>query len=248
MKIEPYKRAADVLYKLITIYYDDKQTAHYPRFKIKERTDGYFHTLEDAERRISKLVEDDKYYTACDCSYEYYGFIIMEIPFDWQLSGDCSSQRTRTYLEDGTFFNETKVSTIGYPNYQGDFEPFKGRATEECRFKVGDLVEVLGCNKVSLEVIYSLPPTPAQYNERYKQDFEEISKRHPDRSEEERTIYAEHNWDYSDDSYITLDGDEGYMPNHSHPAVVDLFPVRRKVSKRLREMLTRGLEKVQRGE
>lgn len=67
-------------------------------------------------------------------------------------------------------------------------------------------------------------------------------------SEEERRIYAEHNWDYSDDSYVTLDGDEGYMPNHSHPAVVALFPVRLKVSKRLRELLTRGLERVQRGE
>ena len=51
--------------------------------------------------------------------------------------------------------------------------------------------------------------------------------------------------DHTDDSYITLDGDEGYMPNHSHPTVVSLFPVRRKVSKKLREMLTRGLEKAQ---
>ena len=48
--------------------------------------------------------------------------------------------------------------------------------------------------------------------------------------------------DITDDSYTILDGDEGYMENHSHPYITQLFPVRRKVSYLLRKKLERGLE------
>jgi hypothetical protein len=51
--------------------------------------------------------------------------------------------------------------------------------------------------------------------------------------------------DYSDDSYVTLDGDEGYMENHLHWYATELFPVRRRVSDKLREKLERGYAKVQ---
>lgn len=60
MKTEPYKRAADVLYKLTAIYYENKRYAHYPRFKVWQQTLSYFHTLEDAEKRIRELVEDNR--------------------------------------------------------------------------------------------------------------------------------------------------------------------------------------------
>lgn len=245
MKIEHYKRATDVLYKLTAIYYENKRYRRYPRFKVRRQTLSYFHTLKDAENRISELVEDNRNASASGgYIWDYYGFVIKEIPFNADLWWQDDSQRTRTYLEDGTFLAETKVSSIESPNYVRGCEPFKGRTAEECCFKVGDLVEVLSGDTVSLEIVDSLPPSPERIEQIYhrtREDFQNMGI---------EITYDEMCWrlDHTDDSYITLDGDEGYMPNHSHPAVVALFPVRQKVSKRLREMLTRGLEKVQREE
>ena len=245
MKTEPYKRATDVLYKLTAIYYKNKRYGRYPRFKVRQQTLSYFHTLEDAENRIRKLVEDNrKATTSGGYIWDYYGFEVKEIPFNTVLWWRDDSQHTRTYLEDGTFFAETKVSSIESSNDIRGCEPFKGRAKEECRFKVGDLVEVLSGDTVSLEIVDSLPPSPERVERIYhrtREDFQNMGV---------EIIDDEMCWrlDHTDDSYVTLDGDEGYMPNHSHPPVVALFPVRRKVPKRLREMLRRGLKKAQNGE
>lgn len=227
-----YERATDVLYKLVTIRYANKPYARYPCFKVERTCVGYFHTLEEAEKRITELVaEDNKSASTCGYNREYYGFMVMEIPFDWELiSSKYYSQRTRTYLEDGSFLCETKVSNIGYKTNSGDLEPFKGRAEEECPFKVGDLVEVFHGEDVTLEIVCSLPASPAKVEQMYN-----------------NVLAQRRCWvlDYSDDCYVTLDGDEGYMENHSHPATIQLFPARRKVSAKLRERLVRGLEKVQ---
>ena len=245
MKIEPYKRAADVLYKLTVIYYENKRHGRYPRFKVRQQTLNYFHTLKDAEIRIRELVENNRKSTASGgYIWDYYGFIIKEIPFNVNLWWQDDSQRTRTYLEDGTFLSETKVSSIESPNSIRGCEPFKGRTKEECRFKVSDLVEVMSGDTVSLEIVYSLPLSPERVEQIYHRTREDFQNMGIEITDDEMCWRLDH----TDDSYVTLDGDEGYMPNHSHPAVVDLFPVRRKVSKRLREMLTRGLEKAQRGE
>lgn len=232
MELKPYKRATDVLYKLVTIRYANKAYARYPRFKVERYGVGYFHTLEDAEKRIAELVAKDKKHTVtCGYSCEYYGFMIMEIPFDWELINcDYYAQRTRTYLEDGSFLCETKVSNLGYEKTSGELEPFKGRAEEECPFKVGDLVEVFHGEDVTLEIVCSLPASPAKVEQMYN-----------------NVLAQRRCWsiDYSDDCYVTLNGDEGYMENHSHPFTIQLFPARRKVSAKLRERLVRGLEKVQ---
>ena len=92
MRREPYTRATDVLYKLTTIYYQGKSEARYPRFEVRREVTGYFHSLEDAERRIRKYVTDEKKAKSSgkyrsDYDY-YYGFVIDEIPFDWHLTGD----------------------------------------------------------------------------------------------------------------------------------------------------------------
>lgn len=236
MEIKPYKRATDVLYRLDTIRYTNKAYARYPHFKVERSCVGYFHTLEDAEKRISKLVAKDKKLSSTSRQYcrAYFGFMVMEIPFDWELvNSDYSAQRTRTYLEDGSFLCETKVSNIGYEKMSGELEPFKGRAEEECPFKVGDLVEVYHGEDVTLEIVYSLPASPS--------DVEQMNT---------NVLARRRCWsiDYSDDSYVTLDGDEGYMPNHSYTSAIQLFPVRCKVSDKLRDKLIRGLEKVQKGE
>ena len=228
-----YKRSADVLYKLTAIYYENKRYARYPRFKVRQQTLSYFHSLKDAEKRIIGLVEKDRAEVAAgECSSEYYGFEVSEIPFDWELVG--YSQCTRTYLGDGTFFSETKVSSLWHP----EMEPFMGRADNECHFKIGDLCEVWRGDEVSLEIVCNLPPTPEQAQARHNYKRDSLLRKGFEIEDNE--LFS--GWDDSDDSYVTLDGDEGYMPCHSHPSVIDLFPVRRKVPAKLREKLERGLE------
>lgn len=241
MRREPYTRATDVLYRLTTIYYSCKAEARYPRFEVRREVSGYFHTLKDAERRIGKYVKDEaQAKSSGGCCKDYYGFVIDEIPFDWNLTGD--AQHTRVYLEDGTFLHETKVSALYNKDCSGSLEPFDGRAKEECRFDVGDLVEVLSGDTVSLEIVYSEPPTPAQAKEICRRAREEFQKYGNDITDDEPNEVIDYAPDMTDDSYITLDGDEGYMPNHSHPYVTQLFPVRRKVPYLLRKQLEQGLE------
>lgn len=244
MRRQPYTRATDVLYKLTTIYYQGKSAARYPRFEVRREVTGYFHSLEDAERRIRKYVTDEekaessgKYRS--DYDY-YYGFVIDEIPFDWHLTGD--AQHARIYLEDGTFLHETKVSALYNKDCGGALEPFDGRPKEECRFEVGDLVEVLSGDMVSLEIVYSQPPSPARAAEIRRRVCEEFQKNCVGITDDELNEEMDYALDITDDSYTTLDGDEGYMSNHSHSYITQLFPARRKVPYLLRKKLERGLE------
>ena len=50
--------------------------------------------------------------------------------------------------------------------------------------------------------------------------------------------------DYSDDSYVTLDGDEGYMECHSHPEIVRCFPANTlKMNEDFKKKLLNGYQK-----
>ena len=242
MRREPYTRATDVLYKLTTIYYQDKTQARYPRFEVRHEVTGYFHSLEDAEKRIRKYVTDKekaKFSGKYRSDYDYYyGFVVDEIPFDLHLTGD--AQYTRIYLDDGTFLHETKVSSLY--DLGGALEPFDGRPKEECRFEVGDLVEVLSGDTVSLEIVYSQPPTPKRAAEIRRRVREEFQKSCVGITDDELNEEMDYALDITDDSYTTLEGDEGYMEDHSHPYITQLFPVRRKVPYLLRKKLERYLE------
>ena len=107
-------------------------------------------------------------------------------------------------------------------------EPFMGREESECRFRVGDLVEVLRGDMVTLEVVHALPPSPARVEEIQHKTANAYAQELP-----EAHLQRLCGLDYSDDSYVTLDGSESYMANHSHPLTTQLFPVRLKVPQRI---------------
>lgn len=231
--------ATDVLYQLEAICYQNKAYARYPRFKIDRHIRGYFHSWEEAEKRIQELVNEDKQNVAeYDFSYEYYGFEVREVPFDCNLESQYDAQCIRTYADDGEFLHETLASNISINDNLGTFV---GRLNELCRFNVGDLVEVCVGDRVSLQIVYAQPPTP--------NDLIKICQKSRDYilSKDDLQLCAEGLFDYFDDSYTTLYGDKGFA-DHYHPSVTEIFPVRRKVSVALREKLQRGLEKAQRGE
>ena len=81
-----------------------------------------------------------------------------------------------------------------------------GRDERELQFRPGDLVEVFRGDKVSLEIVCSLPIDRDDVVERILSS----NIRPP--------------FDFTDDGYTTLDGDDGYMEYHSHPQIVQCFP------------------------
>ena len=149
-------------------------------------------------------------------SEDRYCFFIREVP----VGVHCYwSQRARAYTRDGKLFAESAASKVADKN--GNHEPFYGRDEDELQFRLGDLVEVFRGDTVTLEIVCSLPP---------------------DRDAVKRRIIG---LDYSDDSYVTLDGDEGYMECHSHPEIVKCFPANTlKMNEEHKKKLLNGYRRV----
>ena len=151
-------------------------------------------------------------------SEDRYCFFIREVPVGVHCYHSWS-QRARTYTRDGKLFAESTASEIADKN--GNHEPFYGRDEDELQFRLGDLVEVCRGDTVTLEIVCSLPL---------------------DRDAVKRRIIG---LDYSDDCYVTLDGDEGYMECHSHPEIVQCFPANTlKMNEEHKKKLLNGYRRV----
>ena len=206
----------DVIYRLDGYVISDLEEASYPEFDVYHQEEFLFHTLEEAEAKIAELVAEN--------SEDRYCFFIREVP----VGVDCYyslSQRTRSYTRDGKLFAESAASGIADKN--DDYEPFYGRDEDELQFRLGDLVEVFCGDSVSLEIVCSLPP---------------------DRDAVKRILANTQKFgirlDYSDDSYVTLNGDEGYIECHSHPEIVRCFPANTlKMNEDFKKKLLNGYQK-----
>lgn len=151
-------------------------------------------------------------------SEDRYCFFIREVPVGVHCYHSWS-QRARAYTRDGKLFAESAASKVADKN--GNDEPFYGRDEDELQFRLGDLVEVFRGDTVTLEIVCSLPP---------------------DRDAVKRRIIG---LDYSDDCYVTLDGDEGYMECHSHPEIVKCFPANTlKMNEEHKKKLLNGYRRV----
>ena len=211
----PYE---DVIYRLDGYVISDLEEASYPEFDVYHQEEFLFHTLEEAEAKIAEL--------AAENSEDRYCFFIREVPvgvhcyYSW-------SQRIRSYTRDGKLFAESAASSIADKN--DDYEPFFGRDEDELQFRPGDLVEVFSGDSVSLEIVYSLPPDRDAVKQRILANTRKFGI----------------GLDYSDDSYVTLDGDEGYMECHSHPSIVQCFPANSlKINEDFKKKLLNGYQKL----
>ena len=206
----------DVIYRLDGYVISDLEEASYPEFDVYHQEEFLFHTLEEAEAKIAELVAEN--------SEDRYCFFIREVPVGVHCYHSWS-QRTRTYTRDGKLFAESAASGIEDTN--GVLEMFKGRDEDELQFRSGDLVEVFRGDCVTLEIVCSLPI---------------------DRMEFEKRILAGNRrllLDCTDDSFVTLDGDEGYMECHSHPAIVQCFPADTlKMNEDFKKKLLNGYQKI----
>ena len=210
----PYE---DVIYRLDGYVISDLEEASYPVFDVYHQEEFLFHTLEEAEAKIAEL--------AAENSEDRYCFFIREVPvgvhcyYSW-------SQRIRSYTRDGKLFAESAASSIADKN--DDYEPFYGRDEDELQFRLGDLVEVFCGDSVSLEIVCSLPPDRDAVKQRILANTRKFGI----------------GLDYSDDSYVTLDGDEGYIECHSHPEIVQCFPANTlKMNEDFKKKLLNGYQK-----
>ena len=200
------------IFKLIQITYREDKPPRYPVFKVSRTGQGYFSSLAKAEQRMKQFAAGE----GCWEPHLLFGFQIEE----YLLDNDCyySTKSRRSFLPDGSLWAENLLSEI--PDENG-LEEFLGCPADKIRFKTGDLVEVLRWDTVTLEIVGNLPMTPEEVLRLHERSL----KQYPDR----QFLPL----DYSDDSYYTLD----QSGEHSHPHVVTMFPVRLKVSKKLKEKL-----------
>jgi len=147
--------------------------------------------------KAEKKMNEQKHTNSCKPEYKYFGFLIEEYALDnpWTLP----TESRRSYLPDGSLLAENLLSETPGDDFS-NFEEFLGRPADKIRFKTGDLVEVLHHNSARLEIVGKEPPSPE-----WVRDLNQRGCK----------------LDSSDDAYYTLD-EHG---NHSHPEVINVFPV-----------------------
>ena len=126
----------DVVYSLIGyhVYLGDQAT--YPSFGTHKIEESLHHTLDNAKKRMTELINNKRHPV-----YKCHRFLIYEVPLGIHYSSGWDGQRCWTYDRKGGFVAESKVSSV--PDIHDNMEIYWGREPEECRFKVGDVVEVI---------------------------------------------------------------------------------------------------------
>lgn len=123
-----------------------KGRPHYPKYKVRNWKLGTFSTFENAEKAIGTYLIDKR-------AGDPHSFRIMEVNLDDLTIGKDSLTE---YLYDS---KGVRIDERLYPNITfNDNNIYPGRTKEQCRFRKGDIVEVLRGGEISLAVIIGLPP------------------------------------------------------------------------------------------
>ncbi len=196
--------------------------AIYPKFYISNCEVYYYPSKEAAEAKIREM----------GWEIDLYCFIIEACPYGREVND--RAYRRWVYDNEGTFISETICSEIEDPNTHEPEELYPGRRQGQCRFKVGDIVEVMFNDTVTLEIVYMLPPNPER--------IAEIGKKCAENGM--TNIAAE---DYMEDSYVTLGGGVNlrkysqFAATHDHAYVTNVLPpslpIPNELKKRLRHLL-----------
>ena len=189
------------------IYCDDDELV-YP-LPLQRHILGYFSEFNKAEEFIN--ADNDGCWFAKDMPFK-----VFEIK-EFGLDKFKDEIQTFVFLGNGDL----------YGNYKSDYEKgFLGRNTEDCLFKIGDIVEFLNGNKLEIGIIYDLPPS--------KDIVIDVKAEILD------VCGIEHNpFDSSDDSYIVLYNDG--LSSHSHPIVQHVFKPSFVIDSEYRAMMRNSL-------
>ena len=192
---QPY---TDVMYLMTGYLVSDVDEERYPHFDIFMNENILFHTLEEAERKIAELAQDEELKDERAC------FFVYEVPVGMNCY-PAQGQKVRSYTADGELNSESKVSAL--EDCTGTLELFPGREETECRFKVGDKVVVFWGDHFSFETICALPVDSAFVKARLQ---------------DESIAFLP---DYSDDCYVTVPDGGDYYDHHNHPSVINVLPL-----------------------
>ena len=207
------------IYELLQIRIEGHR---YPRRRIRQQRLGFFDTKEHAQEAMLSTVEFQKrvcqergknYYDDC------FGFFLLEQFVHNRESSFYRNERPQkcfSFNADGELNDFVALDEMGL---------YRGRRKEDIRFKIGDIVEVVGGDYADLVIVGALPLTTDKYS-RLEEDPEECE--HPS-----------HFLDESDDSYLVYTlGEAG---SHFHPVCYSVFrptqPVPEKIATQLRANL-----------
>ena len=193
-----YQPYTDVMYLMTGYLICDTDEPRYPQFDVFINENILFHSLEEAERKIAELAQEEELMNERAC------FFVYEVP----VGANCypaQGQKIKSYTADGELNSESKVSALEDNN--GNLELFPGRDKVECKFSEGDRVAVFWGDHFSFETIYALPVDSS---------FVEL------RLKDKSIAFLP---DYSDDCYVTIPDGGDYYDHHNHPSVVNVFSI-----------------------
>ena len=205
MIAEPYNQYeafTDVAYSLLGYSVRHPEDESYPAFRVIQTERSMHHTFEEAKSRIAEIVSIAK---ENQNFMKWHSFYITEVPFGVCCDDGYDGQRKWSFTGKGEFVAYKYVSSLDDIN--GNCEIFWGRDEEDCRFQVGDVVE-LHCGKtVELGMICGMPI-----------DHEFAKSRLPLEKPDSPLPY---HLDYSDDNYQVISILDTYV---NHAEVIDCFP------------------------
>ena len=200
--------------------------AIYPTFQIHDAELFYFPTKEAAEEKIRGFGWEP----------DLYCFIIEACPYDRDVSD--KAYRRWVYDDDGDFISETLCSELFKPGTDEQEELLPGRRPDQCRFKTGDVVEILRGLSVEIGIVLKQPPTP--------EDIMKYDKVYAEGEAPNLTAQ-----DYEEDAYIVLRGKTDlhkwnqYAESHYHAYVTNVLPCCIEIPPKLKADLKKLLEDVQ---
>ena len=193
-----YQPYTDVMYLMTGYLICDTDEPRYPQFDVFINENILFHTLDEAEKKIAELAQDEELIDERAC------FFVYEVP----VGANCypaQGQRVRSYTTDGELNSTSMVSAL--EDHNGILEVFSGIDKAECKFSEGDKVAVFWGDHFSFETVYALPVDSS---------FVEL------RLKDKSIAFLP---DYSDDCYVTIPDGGDYYDHHNHPSVVNVFSI-----------------------
>ena len=196
--MKEYQSYTDVMYLMTGYLISDTDEPRYPQFDVFINENILFHTLDEAEKKIAELAQDEELIDERAC------FFVYEVP----VGANCypaQGQRVRSYTTDGELNSTSMVSAL--EDHNGNLEVFPGIDKAECKFSEGDKVAVFWGDHFSFETVYALPVDSS---------FVEL------RLKDKSIAFLP---DYSDDCYVTIPDGGDYYDHHNHPSVVNVFSI-----------------------
>ncbi len=207
----------ETLYKLSVVSIN-RDRRRYPRYDVGTYTQGFFHTREEAEQVMRQNKEGKS--EQGDKIYCYY---LQECPYS-QMYHVYDFVTCRVYDAGGQLIEQSLCSKMDHLDV--DSNEFFGRTENKLRFKEGDIVEVLGKDKVWLSVVISTPPSPEQVWTIHNNYIQMLLRRDLEMGGKEEDFSFDGRreglfFEAMDDSYTVIDGPSAAC--HHHIEAIHIF-------------------------